>query len=92
MVGKFSSKLEKAASSYQLSYINKLIQILLEIPHQNTSEIPQQSGKHEKKSKKMNVNLVTFKVSDLIRCKFSMKEQEMIRIYRLLQRISETIP
>lgn len=62
-VGKFCTQLGSAASVYLLNYLNKIIHSLL--------EIPEEAGDDGSQARK--VDLITFKVSDLIRCKCSSK-------------------
>lgn len=39
--------------------------------------------------KSKNVNLITFKIGDLMRCKCSSHEDEILRIFNLIKKISE---
>lgn len=39
--------------------------------------------------KEMDIDLITFKISDLIRCKFSSRENEVLKVYKELKRVSD---
>ena len=88
MVGKFSSRLESAAITYLANYLNRLIHSLLIM----TSDEPGHTEKkeHQKQHKKSDINLITFKTGDLMRCKCSSHENEIIRIFDMLKRLSES--
>ena len=90
LVGKFSAKLESAARTYLVSYLNKIIQALLAIPEDYDDEEEEGRGKHQNKAKSRFVNLITFKITDLLRCKCSSRENEILRIFNAIKRISES--
>lgn len=68
-----------------LSYLNQIIHILLLIPR----NIREKFAHDEEMQKELEIDLVTFKISDLLRCKFSSHENEILRAYRELKRISD---
>jgi hypothetical protein len=78
MVGYFSSKVQSAASSALVSYLNKIIHILLEIP----SNVRKNNADDLAYQEEMDINLITFKIGDLFRCKCKSKENEIIKIFK----------
>lgn len=64
-VGYFCSKIQAAASSTLLSYLNKIIHILLQIPE----ELKKNHEADQEYIENMDINLITFKIADLFRCK-----------------------
>lgn len=71
MVGEFCSKLESAASTYLLNYLNKNIDVLLKIPEISLEDAQKRDSTNIKSK---DVNLITFKTGDLMRCKCSSHE------------------
>lgn len=69
-IGFFCSKIQAAASSTLLSYLNKIIHILLLIP----AELRNRHAHDEEYMENININLITFKISDLFRCKIKSRE------------------
>ena len=84
IVGEFCSKLESAASTYLVNYLNKIMHVLLLIPENSFEE-----GSNQTNVKSKDVNFITFKVSDIMRCKCSSHQAEILRIFNLLKRISD---
>lgn len=84
-IGFFCSKIQAAASSTLLSYLNKIIHILLLIPE----ELKKVHVHDEEYIENININLITFKISDLFRCKIKSREAEIIRIFREIKLISD---
>jgi hypothetical protein len=83
-VGYFCSKIQAAASSTLLSYLNKIIHILLLIPE----ELKKNNANDQSYIDDLDINLITFKISDLFRCKFKSKEAEIIRVFKQIKQIS----
>ena len=84
-VGYFCSKIQVAASSTLLEYLNKMIHLLLMIP-----EELRKTHKHDEEYlDNLDINLITFKISDLFRCKIKSREAEIIRIFKEIKQISE---
>lgn len=76
-VGQYCAYLKSAIASYICSELNELIDFLLEIPH-NVDEtnigISDQWLQEQSKKELDRLNLVGFKIFDLLRCKCVSKE------------------
>ena len=78
-VGQFASLIFKNNSSYLINYLNALIHginqgvqdIVKEFDITSEDEIPE---------------LITFKIGDLMRCKCSSKEKEIIALYKEIEK------
>lgn len=84
----FASHMVKNLHSYIILYLNRLIHGLL-IVSKYFYEV------HIDKSWDMwqsPPNLVTFKIGDLMRCKCSSREKEIIRIYKEINSVSAANP
>ena len=70
-VGIFAAKLNEIASQYTFKYLNKLIHSLLTI-----SKTAAESARSDREEAVLDsVNLVSFKIGDMMRCKCSCSEQ-----------------
>jgi hypothetical protein len=83
-VGVFAAKLNEIASQYIFKYINKLIHVLLKIP----KVAAQSAGSDREKAVLESVDLVTFKIGDMMRCKCACSEQEFINILKSFDAIT----
>ena len=73
--------MSKALSSYLFIQLNELISFLLNVPFNVDENSLGYEGLHfVKKAKKNlnNINLVTFRVFDLLRCKCTSGEEEIL--------------
>lgn len=70
-MGIFSAKINEIASQYMFKYINKLIHSLLRIPRVAAAEVNNETERNLLST----VNLVTLKIGDLMRSKYSCSEQ-----------------
>ena len=86
--GKFSLKVVKNLHSYIIAFLNRLIHGLLKISKRmyDENQLSQYSNWPTP------VNLLTFKVGDLMRCKCSSHEKQILMIYKELQRLSHEEP
>lgn len=81
--GKFAVKVVSNLHNYIIQYLNRIIHGLLVV----SKELYEQ--KLSTKARwNSPPNLITFKVSDLMRCKISSKEREILHIYSELQALS----
>lgn len=79
IAGYFATVMKKSYENYLVSYLNKLIHCIL-------SAQESFKAKYSKKDAyKIGVNLISFKVGDLLRCKCSSKEAEIIALYGYLK-------
>lgn len=62
-----------------------MIHILLMIPE----ELKKNHILDEEYTDNIDINLITFKIADLFRCKIKSKEAEIIRIFKKIKQISE---
>lgn len=76
--GKFSVKVVNNLHSYIIGFLNRLIHGLMKVAKQMHDDY--QLGQFS--FWPSPVNLLTFKVGDLMRCKCSSKEKEIVRIYK----------
>jgi len=86
-VGMYSVNIKRVISSYICSELNKLIHFLLKIPKDipedtlgNESDVFQSQARKDLDA----VNLITFKLFDLLRCKIHSNEEEIIWIVNYL--------
>lgn len=79
-MGIFAAKLNEIASQYIFKYINHLIHSLLSIPLKAAEEVDSDREKAVLRS----LDLVTFKIGDMMRCKCACSEQEFIKIMTVI--------
>jgi hypothetical protein len=86
-VGKYCYYLKSAISSYICSELNEAIHFLLSLPEAvDETKIGITDHFYQEESKKdlLNLNLVHFKIFDLLRCKCISKESEIVYLIRRL--------
>jgi len=90
--GKFSYKVVKNLHSEIIEYLNKVIHSILLVSKRFHEHIldPRRTTESETNNWPAPPNLITFKLGDLMRCKLSSKEQEVIRIYNELIHMSRS--
>lgn len=86
-VGKYCSNLKSAISSYICSQLNEVIHHLLKIPREVSeddlgSEL--EDFKNQARKELDSLNLLTFKIFDLLRCKIHSNEEEIVWIVQYL--------
>ena len=86
--GKFASRVVKNLHSYVITYLNRLIHGLTKV----SKEFYEQGRLAEFTYWPSPPNLVSFRVGDILRCKFKSKEREVLRIYNELHEISRDRP
>lgn len=86
--GKFSAHMVKNLHSYIVLYLNRLIHGLLTIAKEFYDKEVDKSWDDWQSPP----NLVTFKIGDLVRCKCSSKEKEIIKIFKEINDISNNNP
>ena len=79
MCGKFATKTVNNLHSYIVIYLNRLIHGLLTVSKQLYEEKLSTKARWSSPP-----DLLTFKVGDLMRCKCSSKEREILHIYKEL--------
>ena len=81
--GKFSYKIVKALHNQIVEYLNKVIHSLLTVSKHFHEYImdPKKRNQSEKSNWPFPPNLISFKLGDLMRCKFSSKQKEIIKVY-----------
>ena len=87
VIGKFISKTVMSLETYIISYLNRLIHGLLKVSQEA----------YDKELKDYTnwpspPQLLSFFIGDLIRCKYSSQEKEIIRVYKELETISHMNP
>jgi hypothetical protein len=90
-VGKYCTYLKSAIASYICSELNELIDFLLEIPttiDETSIGIADPYYQEQTRKELDNLNLVNFKIFDLLRCKCISKESEIIYLLRRLYQYS----
>ena len=90
-MGEFAVKMSEASSEYFIMILNKQIHLLLksveELKRQSITEnVMVESPFFEN----LDINLITFKIGDLMRCKCTSNEDEIARILEVLKTLSET--
>jgi hypothetical protein len=86
-VGKYCYYLKSAISSYICSELNEAIHFLLTIPSkvdETKIGITDQFYQEECRKDLINLNLIHFKIFDLLRCKCISKESEIVYLIRRL--------
>lgn len=86
-VGKYCYYLKSAISSYICSELNEAIHFLLTIPgrvDETKIGIADHFYQEECKKDLLNLNLINFKIFDLLRCKCISKETEVVYLIRRL--------
>ena len=79
-IGTFASKVNEIGSQYIFKHINKLIHCLLTI----TKEASSNRKNKTEQTFLESINLVTLKIGDLMRCKYSCSEFEFMKIIDVL--------
>ena len=87
-IGIYSAKLNEIASQYIFKYLNKLIHALLTIPR----VAAEAASSDREKTFIGSVNLVTFKIGDMMRCKCSCSEHEFIKILKAIDAVHNRWP
>jgi hypothetical protein len=87
-VGIFAAKLNEIGSQYVFKYLNKLIHALLTIPR----KAAQFACSDRERTVIESVNLVTFKIGDMLRCKCDCSEQEFLKILKTVDAIHVHYP
>jgi len=78
IAGYFATFLKKSYENYLISYLNKLIHCIL------TAQENFKSLFSKKDHYKIAVNLISFKIGDLLRCRCYSKESEIIALYNYI--------
>ena len=78
--GKFACKVVQNLHSYIIAYLNRLIHGLCKV----SKEFYEQGRLSQYNYWPSPPNLITFRVGDLLRCRFISKETEVVRIYQEL--------
>lgn len=87
-VGVFAAKLNEIASQYVFKYVNRLIHSLMNIPIIAAEE----AESDREKALLLSVDLVTFKIGDMMRCKCACSEHEFIKILMVLESLHSNAP
>ena len=83
-----AAKLNETSSHYIFKYLNKLIHLLLSVPFKAANEVYAERDKIVLQS----VNLVTFKIGDLLRAKCSCPEPDFIKLLKCLENMHVKSP
>ena len=86
--GKFARQMVKNLHSYITLYLNRLIHGLLTVSKTFYDKQIDESWDDWQTPP----NLMTFKIGDLIRCKMSSKEKEIVKVFRELKLVSAKNP
>ncbi len=89
-----ASNLKNGLSSYLYMQLNELIHFLLELPMNINTKVNEATGFFfEKQAKEdlQNINLIFFRVFDLIRCKCTSGEEEIIYLINHLKNKEENV-
>ena len=84
-VGKLSVQTIRNLHSYIFLYLNRLIHGLLTA----SKEYFTRHGQNMEEEYNSPPNLVTFTIGDLLRCKISSKEAEIVKVYQKIRAMSE---
>ena len=79
IVGQFASFIFKNNASYLITYLNALI-------HAINKAIQKLIARYDLTTLEFVPELITFKIGDLMRCKCSSKEKEIIALYKEIER------
>ena len=85
--GKFSTKVVNNLKNCVVVYLNRLIHGLMSV-----SDTLYKAKMKGMPSWPSAPNLLSFKVGDLLRCRISSRQNQIVRLYHELHRISEAIP
>lgn len=85
--GKFSTKVVNNLKNCVVVYLNRLIHGLMSV-----SDTIYKAKMKGMPSWPSAPNLLSFKVGDLLRCRISSHQNEIVRLYQELFRISESTP
>ena len=85
--GKYSAKIVNNLHSYIITYLNRLIHGLISVSYRFFK-----GHQLSKSAWPYPPNLLTFHIGDLFRCKFSSKEKQILKIYKLIEKISSENP
>ena len=91
IIGYFAFRMEQYNNSFFSKALNNLIHMILNgiIEVKEKWLANNQNNFYSPIYQSLDVDLITFKIGDLMRCKFASREEEVLRVFHLIKDISD---